>query len=220
MAKPDDEREDGSDEDSNDEEEKPAAEAAPTYPGDEVTDSSSEDHITEGVNVWKALKPTKPNPTTATTTPKLNSKETSTRPGTREPTQDLAQDNQHKTWHKKTSTDLAQEADETHKKPPDKANEDEEDDENKAEWKDRQSDKPAAESPTNDGGDVNTTEGDIDEINEEAAEYTLKEIEELTNVPLVHAPDVEGIAYTTMKGSNGVADRVKTEEAAPTQPCE
>jgi hypothetical protein len=57
-------------------------------------------------------------------------------------------------------------------------------------------------------------------INEDTADYTLEEIEQLTNEPLVHAPDVEGIAYTTMKGSNGVAVRVKTEEAAPTQPCE
>jgi hypothetical protein len=146
MAKPDDEREDCSDEDSNDEEEKPAAEAAPAYPVDEVTnkngESSSEDHIIEDIDVWKALKPTKPNPTTATTKPKLHSNE--------------------------TSTDLAQEANQTEKKPPDKAIEDEEDNENKAEWKDRQSDKPAATSPTNDGGDVNTTEEEIDEPNDDS----------------------------------------------------
>jgi hypothetical protein len=193
MAEPDDEREDCSDEDSN-EVEKPAAEAAPTQQH-EVTDkngeSSSEDHITEDIDVWKASKPTKPNPTAATTTPKLNSKKTSTKPGTRRPTprlgirkpaQDLTQDNRHKTWHKKTSTDLAQEADQTDKKPSNKANEDEEDDENKAEWKDRQSDKPAAKSPTNDGGDVNTSEEEIDEPNDEPAKMTPMHEEEVPDV--------------------------------------
>ena len=193
MAEPDDERGDCSDEDSN-EKEKPAAEAAPTQQH-EVTDkngeSSSEDHITEDIDVWKASKPTKPNPTAATTTPKLNSKKTSTEPGTRRPTprlgirepaQDLAQDNRHKTWHKKTSTDLAQEADQTEKKPPDKATEDEEDDENKAEWKDCQSDKPAAKSPTNDGGDVNTTKEEIDGPNNEPAKMTPMHEEEVPDV--------------------------------------
>ena len=34
---------------------------------------------------------------------------------------------------------------------------------NKAEWKDRQPDKLPYKSPTNDGGDVNTTEEKIDE---------------------------------------------------------
>ena len=48
----------------------------------------------------------------------------------------------------------------------------------------------------------------------------MKEIEGLTNEPLVHAPDVEGVVHTTMEELSGVADKVKAEEAASTQPCE
>ena len=121
MAKPDDEKEDCSDKDSSDEEEKPAAKAAPANPVDEKEESSYEDNITEDIDVWKVSIPTKSNPekhgakpaATAATTQTLNSKKTSTRPGTgrpaprpgtRRPAQDLAQDNQHKIWHQNTSS--------------------------------------------------------------------------------------------------------------------
>jgi hypothetical protein len=165
---------------------------------------------------------------------------------------------------------------------------DEEATENKAEWKDNQSDKPADKSPTNDGGAVNTTEEEIDEPTDEApgdtgegadvtpddketnendaewkdnnsrepadesptadgnvattigefdkptdepatkspaidrgaANNTLEEIDELPDEQLVHKPGVGGGAYTTMKEINVVADEVKTEDAAPTQPRE
>jgi hypothetical protein len=96
IPKPDDEKEDCSDEDISDEEEKPAAKATPAYPVAEVTDereeNSSEDHIAVDNDAWKVLRPTKPNPTPAATTQKLNRKKTSKRPGTRRPTQELTQE--------------------------------------------------------------------------------------------------------------------------------
>jgi hypothetical protein len=124
MAKHDDNRNDSPDEDTSDKEERPATKAAPTYPVAEVTgekeESNSKESINEDIDVWTASRPTKPNPTTAATTLKLNSKKTSTRPGTRGPTQDLVRDKTStKSWHKKTNTDLAQEKDQTEKKPPD-----------------------------------------------------------------------------------------------------
>ena len=64
-AKPDEEEGECSDEDSSDEEEKPAAKAAPANPIAEITDekeeSSSEDNITEDIDVRKVSKPTKSN---------------------------------------------------------------------------------------------------------------------------------------------------------------
>jgi hypothetical protein len=79
----------------------------PTYPVAEVTgekeESNSKESINEDIDAWTASRPTEPNPTTAATTLKLNSKKTSTRPETRRPAQTLALDNQHKTWYKKTS---------------------------------------------------------------------------------------------------------------------
>jgi hypothetical protein len=93
IAKPDDEKEDYSDEDSSDEEEKPAANASPANPVAMVTDereeNRSEDHIAVDNDAWRFLKPTKPNPTRAATTQKLNSKKTRKRPGTWRPTQEL-----------------------------------------------------------------------------------------------------------------------------------
>jgi hypothetical protein len=148
MAKPEDDRNDCPDEDTSDKEERPATKTAPTYLVAKVTEeeeeSNSEESYTDDIDVWTASRPTKPNPTTAATTLKLNSKTTSTRPGTREPTQDPVRDKtSNKSWHKKTNTDLAQEEDQTEKKPPDDTIENEEATENKAEWKDCLSDKPA-----------------------------------------------------------------------------
>ena len=95
---------------------------------------------------------------------------------------------------------------------------DEETDENDAEWKDYKSGEPADEFPTADG-DAATTIGESDQptkepatkspgINGESVNNTLEEIDELTDEQLVHEPD------------DGVADEVKTEDAAPTQPRE
>jgi hypothetical protein len=75
MAKNDDDRNDCPDEDTS-------AEVT-----EETEESNSNETINEDIDAWTASRPTKPNPTTAATKLKLNSKKTSTRPGTRGPTQ-------------------------------------------------------------------------------------------------------------------------------------
>jgi hypothetical protein len=106
MAKHDDDRNDCPDEVTSDKEERPATKAAPTCPVAEVTgenkESNSKESINTDIDAWTASRPTKPNPTTAATTLKVNSKKSSTRPGTRGPGtrqdqhQVLAQEDQHR----------------------------------------------------------------------------------------------------------------------------
>jgi hypothetical protein len=115
---------------------------------------------------------------------------------------------------------LAQDANQTEKKPPDKAIE--EAAENKTGWKDCQSNKPADKFPTNDGGDVNTTEEEIntewkEREYDEPAKTTPTYEETGTNVtneneaewqdttsgkPADESPTADGNAATTRGESN------------------
>jgi hypothetical protein len=151
---------------------RPATKAVPTYPVAEVTgeneESNSKESINEDIDAWTASRPTKPNPTTAATTLKLNSK--------------------------KTNTDLAQEEDQTEKKPPDDTSKNEEATKNKAEWEDCLSDKPADGAPTNNGGTIVTTKEEDEPIDDNDTER--KDV--ISREPDYDPPTADGDAATTI----------------------
>jgi hypothetical protein len=92
---------------------------------------------------------------------------------------------------------------------------------------------PDHDSPTADG-DAATTIGEFDKPSDESKARStrshtidggdvtdkdaMKDIDKFTNEQLAHAPEVKGIAYTTMKGLNGGADVAEAEDAAHIQP--
>jgi hypothetical protein len=155
----------------------------------ETEESNSKKPINGDIDVWTALRPTKPNLTAAATKLKLNSN------STRGPTQDLRQDKTSaKSWHKKTNTDLTQEEDQTE---IDKPNDDKEADKNDNVWKDVISGEPDHDSPTADEGAVTNTVGEFDKSSDELltitrshiidvgdADTSEEEIDELDNEPV------------------------------------
>jgi hypothetical protein len=176
MAKHDDDRNDDPDKDTS-------AEVT-----EETEESNSKETINKDIDAWTASGPTKPNLTTAATKLKLNSN------STKGPTQDLLQDKTSaKSWHRKTNTDLAQEEDQTE---VDKPNDDKEADENDNVRKDVIFGEPDHDSPTADEGAVTITIGEFDKPSDEPltitrshiidvgdADTSEEEIDELDNEP-------------------------------------
>jgi hypothetical protein len=200
---------------------------------EETKESNSKETINEDIDAWTALRPTKPNLTTAATKLKLNSN------STRGPTQDLLQDKTSaKSWHKKTNTDLAQEEDQTEM---DKPNDDKEADENDNVRKDVISGEPDHDYPTADEGAVTNTIGEFDKPSNEPLTITRSHIIDVgdtdtdTSDEEIDERDTEPAQITTMpeewfevddalsvppRASEEGRGTALKEEAAPIPPCE